>query len=39
MNPKVLSIETSYQSLPAAVFIFVQVLYMLILSVPQYSTE
>jgi hypothetical protein len=39
MDLKALSIETSYQSLHAAVFMFVLVLYILIVSGPQYSTE
>jgi len=39
MELKVLSIATSYQSLHAAVFMSLLVLYILIVSVPQYSTE
>jgi len=37
MDMKALTIETNYQSLHAALFMFVFVLYMLILSVPQYG--
>jgi hypothetical protein len=36
---KALSMETSYENLHAAVFMFVLVLYILILSVPQYSSQ
>ena len=39
MDLKVLSMETSYENLHAAVFMFVLVLYILILSVPQYSSQ
>jgi hypothetical protein len=39
LDLKALSKESIYQSLHAAVFMFVLVLYILILSVPQYITE